>query len=118
MSRFRQRLHKADARINRAFAEEIPALLYIGDERRPVGVIFESPDAPVSVPGGGTLQDHAPAFSAMSREISGLVKECRVDVNGQPYRVTHIGSDEEGRTRVTLAYGEPGRPQPAITHWS
>ncbi|MGG8285598.1 head-tail joining protein [Klebsiella sp. 141162] len=118
MNRFRQRLMRADARINRAFAEEILALLTIGQEKRPVVVIFESPDAPVSVPGGGEIQDHAPAFSAMTADIQGLAKHDGVVVNGMPYRVTHVGTDEEGRTRVTLAYGEPGKPQPEIDKWS
>ena len=77
MNRFRQRLLKADARISRAFAEEVPAVLSVGAELRPVTVIFET-----------------------------------------PYRVTHIGADEEGRTRVTLAYGAPGKVQPDINKWS
>ena len=33
MSRFRERLAKADARINRAFAEEVPACLQTGEGR-------------------------------------------------------------------------------------
>ncbi|MCU3631194.1 hypothetical protein N8V40_22400 [Enterobacter hormaechei subsp. steigerwaltii] len=53
MNRFRQRLLKADARISRAFAEEVPAVLSVGAELRPVTVIFETPDVPVDVPGGG-----------------------------------------------------------------
>ncbi|WP_170932156.1 hypothetical protein [Citrobacter freundii] len=36
---------KADARINRAFAEEVPACLQTGEGPRLVTVIFESPDA-------------------------------------------------------------------------
>lgn len=118
MNRFRERLIKADARINRAFAETVPAILSIGNERRPVTVIFESPDAPVSVPGGGEIQDHSPAFSAMTADITGLSKHDGVVINQIAYRVTHVGTDEEGRTRVTLAYGEPGKPQPAIDRWS
>jgi hypothetical protein len=118
MNRFRERLIKADARINRAFAETVPAILSIGNERRPVTVIFESPDAPVSVPGGGEIQDHSPAFSAMTADITGLSKHDGVVINEIAYRVTHVGTDEEGRTRVTLAYGEPGKPQPAIDRWS
>ncbi|EAO4202524.1 hypothetical protein FRH56_24150 [Salmonella enterica] len=112
MNRFRQRLLKADARINRAFAEEVPAILSVGDEQRPVTVIFESPDAPVGVPGGGEIQDHAPAFSAMTPDIVGLSERNRVEINGGAFWVTHIGADEEGRTRVTLAHGEPGRATP------
>ncbi len=53
MHRFHKRLMRADARISRLFSEECPAILSIGSERRPVMVIFESPDAPVRVPGGG-----------------------------------------------------------------
>jgi hypothetical protein len=118
MNRFRARLNRADARINRAFAEELPAELQIGEERRFVSVIFESPDAPVSVPGGGEIQDHAPAFSTMTADIAGLSKNDGVVINAVPYRVTHIGTDEEGRTRVTLGYGRPGKPQPVIDRWS
>lgn len=56
MNRFRQRLLKADARISRAFAEEVPAVLSVGAELRPVTVIFETPDVPVDVPGGGKFR--------------------------------------------------------------
>ncbi|HBN5194547.1 TPA: hypothetical protein L3F01_005250, partial [Citrobacter freundii] len=56
MSRFRERLAKADARINRAFAEEVPACLQTGEGPRLVTVIFESPDALSGVPGGGEIQ--------------------------------------------------------------
>jgi hypothetical protein len=118
MNRFRERLNRADARINRAFAEAVPAELRIGNVRRAVTVIFESPDTPVSVPGGGEIQDHSPAFSAMTAEIIGLAKNDGVVINGVNYRVTHVGTDEEGRTRVTLGYGEPGKPQPEIKNWS
>lgn len=118
MNRFRARLNRADARITRAFAEDMPALLHIGDVRRAVAVIFETPDAPVSVPGGGELQDRSPAFSAMTADIVGLAKNDGVVINGVSYRVTHVGSDEEGRTRIALVYGEPGKPQPVINHWS
>lgn len=118
MNRFRQRLDRAEARINRAFAEELPALLLIGAERRAVTIIFEVPDAPVSVPGGGEIQDHSPAFSAITADLSGLDKQCTVQINNEMYRVTHIGTDEEGRTRVTLGCGEGGRVAPIIDRWS
>lgn len=118
MNRFRARLGRVDARINRAFAEETPVALQIGEEHRPVVVIFESPDAPVSVPGGGEIQDHSPAFSAMTADIAGLSKNDGVVINGINYRVTHIGTDEEGRTRVSLGLGRPGKPQPVINSWS
>jgi len=72
-------------------------------------VIFETPDVPVDVPGGGQIQDRSPAFSAMTTDIVGLEKHHGVEINGTAYRVTHIGADEEGRTRVTLAYGAPVR---------
>ncbi|CAH3479124.1 head-tail joining protein [Citrobacter freundii] len=118
MSRFRERLAKADARINRAFAEEVSACLQTGEGPRLVTVIFESPDALSGVPGGGEIQNHSPAFSAMTADISGLEKHDGVVINTIPYRVTHIGADEEGRTRVTLVYGEPGKTQPQIDKWS
>jgi len=93
-------------------------MLLIGEESRPVMVIFESPDSPVSVPGGGEVQDYSPAFSAMTADIGGLTKGHGVMVNDVNYRVTHVGTDEEGRTRVSLAFGEPGKPQPEINKWS
>ncbi|MZY76124.1 hypothetical protein GUK73_24240, partial [Enterobacter hormaechei] len=91
MNRFRQRLLNADARISRAFAEEVPAVLSVGAELRPVTVIFETPDVPVDVPGGGQIQDRSPAFSAMTADIVGLEKHHGVEINGTAYRVTHIG---------------------------
>ena len=105
MNRFRSRLNRADARISRAFAEELPAELLIGEERRPVVVIFESPDMPVSVQGGGEIQDHSPAFSAMTVDIAGLSKNDEVEINAVSYR-------------VTLGYGRPGKLQPEINRWS
>ncbi|EHM1889200.1 head-tail joining protein [Escherichia coli] len=114
MNRFRRLLTNADARVNRAFAEEIPAYLFLRDgEKRPVSVIFESPDATVGIRDGGEINDHAPAFSAMTADISGLMKRDQVEINADIFHVTHIGADEEGRTRVTLARGEPGRSTPA-----
>lgn len=118
MNRFRQRLDNAEARINRAFAEEMPALLQIGTTARPVTIIFEAPDAPVVVTGGGEIQDYAPAFSALTADLVGLDKSSTVQINGEMYRVTHIGTSEEGRTRVSLGYGEGGRPVPEINNWS
>ncbi|EPC4330596.1 head-tail joining protein [Enterobacter asburiae] len=118
MNRFRARLARADARISRAFAEALPAVLFIGTEVRPVTVIFETPDAPVDVPAGGQIQDRSPAFSALTTDIAGLEKHHGVEINGTAYRVTHVGADEEGRTRVTLAYGAPGKVQPGINKWS
>ncbi|UDV36788.1 hypothetical protein [Enterobacter hormaechei] len=38
----------------------------------------------------------------MTADIVGLEKHHGVEINGTAYRVTHIGADEEGRTRVTL----------------
>jgi len=54
----------------------------------------------------------------MTADIAGLEKHHEVEINGTTYRVTHVGADEEGRTRVTLAYGAPGKPQPEINKWS
>ncbi|MCU3631193.1 hypothetical protein N8V40_22395 [Enterobacter hormaechei subsp. steigerwaltii] len=54
----------------------------------------------------------------MTADIVGLEKHHGVEINGTAYRVTHIGADEEGRTRVTLAYGAPGKVQPDINKWS
>lgn len=117
MHRFYKRLMRADARISRLFAEECPAILHIGSERRPVTVIFESPDASVNVPGGGEIADQAPAFSALTEDIVGLAKNCDVELNHEFYRVTHVGADEMGRTRVTLGRGR-GPSLPVIDGWS
>ncbi|EFL4511227.1 hypothetical protein ABH50_003630 [Escherichia fergusonii] len=118
MGNFHERLMRAEARITRLFAQPYPAVLYIGNECRQVNVIFETPDAPVSVPGGGEINNHAPAFSAMTTDIVGLSRHDEVVVNNIRYRVTHVGANEAGRTRVTLAYGAPGNVQPPIEQWS
>ncbi|WP_249420352.1 head-tail joining protein [Escherichia fergusonii] len=118
MGNFHERLMRAEARITRLFAQPYPAVLYIGNECRQVNVIFETPDAPVSVPGGGEISNHAPAFSAMTADIVGLSRHDEVLVNNIRYRVTHVGANEVGRTRVTLAYGAPGNVQPPIEQWS
>ena len=118
MSRFRQRLERAEARIERYFAEAMPAVLLIGREHRHVTVIFEAPDAPVSVPGGGEILDRAPAFSARTAALGGLGKNDTVAIGGAEYRVTHVGADEEGRTRVTLAVGKAGVKTPSLDTWS
>ncbi|KFC13129.1 hypothetical protein GTGU_00171 [Trabulsiella guamensis ATCC 49490] len=114
MSRFRDRLMNADARINRAFAEDSPAVLFLESGPRQVTVIYESPDAPVEVPGTGKIVNQTPAFSAMTADLTGLAEGDKVDISGASYRVTHIGSDEYGRTRVTLGRGEPGNNTPEV----
>lgn len=88
MGNFHERLMRAEARITRLFAQPYPAVLYIGNECRQVNVIFETPDAPVSVPGGGEISNHAPAFSAMTADIVGLSRHDEVLVNNIRYRVT------------------------------
>lgn len=118
MSRFSERLKRADQRVDRAFAEDVQAVLVIGAEHRPVTVIFEEPDALVTIPGGGEIDDRSPAISAYTRDILGLKNRCQVLIDSVSYWVTHIGANEEGRTRVRLARGEPGRQQPAIDKWS
>ncbi|WP_368900356.1 head-tail joining protein [Mixta calida] len=118
MSRFSARLRRADRRIDRAFADEEPALLIINGEQRPVTVIFEAPDASVSLPGGGDVRDTAPAISVYTTDIDGLEKQCEVILRGSSWWVTQIGADEEGRTRVRLSHGKPGRPVPEIERWS
>ena len=118
MSRFTERLRRADQKVDRYFAEASPVKLFIGGVVRPVVAIFESPDAPVSSPGGGEINDTAPALSTYTADISGLSKRDRVVVGDEVYWVTHIGADEAGRTRITLANGEPGEPAPVINGWS
>ncbi|MCK2512496.1 head-tail joining protein [Escherichia coli] len=118
MSRFRERMARADARIDRAFAEEMPAIIFVAGERRAITVIFESPDAPVALKGGGEILDQAPAFSSMTEEIAGLKKYAEVRVNDEYFWVTHIGADEMGRTRVTLGKGRRGNQLPDPEHWS
>lgn len=54
----------------------------------------------------------------MTTDIVGLSVHDEVVVNNIRYRVTHVGANEAGRTRVTLAYGAPGNVQPPIEQWS
>ena len=68
--------------------------------------------------GGGEIRDVAPALSAYTVDIQGLAKRHAVTVGAEHYWVTHIGADEMGRTRITLAVGEPGKPVEDITQWS
>lgn len=115
MSRFRALLERAEVRINRAFAEDAgTVILYIDAEKRPVTAIFEDPDAPAAAPGDGKFQNVAPALSLRSADINGLKEKCRVDARGESWWVKHIGTDEDGRTRVNLARGEPGQQMPAL----
>lgn len=118
MSRFGDRLARAEARVNRAFAEDAPVVFMIGDELRPVIAIFEKPDASVEVHGGGEIRDVAPALSVYTADIRGLAKRHAVIVGADRYWVTHIGADEMGRTRITLAVGDPGKPAAEIKQWS
>lgn len=114
MRNFRTRLARAEARINRAFAEDVPAYLLIGDERRAITVIFERPDRSVELPAGGEIEQFPPAMSALTADITGLRAHCTVELNNAFYRVTHVGADEEGRTRVLLTEGAAGQAAPAV----
>lgn len=69
MSRFTERLQRADKVVDRTFAEELPVVLMVGAERRPITAIFEKPDASVEVYGGGEIRDVAPALSAYTADI-------------------------------------------------
>lgn len=117
-SRFQRRLNRADLRVQRVFAEEVPVILWVGPGARPISAIFEDPDNPVDIPGGGSIDDRSPSLSAMTPDIFGLQKGNTVLVNGEGYRVTHIGSSELGRTRVTLARGGQQERPPEINQWS
>lgn len=117
-SRFQDRLGRVEVRIQRTFAEACPVVFQVHGECRLITAIFEDPDAPVAVPGGGDIDDRAPAIIPFTRDIVGLKKGDPVTVNGQGYRVTHLGSDELGRTRVTLARGGEQAAPPVIDHWS
>lgn len=112
MSRFTERLRRADEKVDRYFAEDLPVRLFIGGALRKVVAIFEAPDAPVSLQGGGEIQDASPAISAYTADIIGLKNKDRVMVGPESYWVTHVGADEAGRTRITLARGAPGDPAP------
>lgn len=98
MGNFHERLMRAEARITRLFAQPYPAVLYIGNECRQVNVIFETPDAPVSVPGGGEISNHAPAFSAMTADIVGLSRHDEVLVNNIRYPVRKGYGREAGES--------------------
>jgi len=112
MSRFTERLRRADRRVDHYFAETLPVWIYPHGEARVITAIFEDPDAPVGVPGGGEIRDAAPAISAHTAEIQGLCKRDKVIVRGDRYWVVRTGANEAGRTRITLARGEPGAPAP------
>lgn len=111
-------MKRADRIVDRQFAEELPVVLVIGAEHRPIVSIYESPDDPRQIKGGGEINDQAPAISAYTADITGLSYRCQVIINNNDYWVTHIGADEVGRTRVTLARGQPGKSAPAIKKWS
>lgn len=118
MSRFTDRLRRADRRIDRMFGEEVPVNFIIGGEQRPVSAIFENPDASFSLAGGGGIRDASPAVSVYTTDISGLNKRDEVVIRGTSWWVTKIGTDEDGRTRIELAHGKPGRPVSEIDKWS
>ncbi|KQN46893.1 hypothetical protein ASE93_12340 [Serratia sp. Leaf50] len=118
MSRFLMRMKTVDRQVDRQFAEQQPVFLLIDSERRPVTGIFESPDASVKISGGGEIEDCAPAFSLYTADIKGLKKRHQILMGTESWWVTHVGSDEAGRTRVRLANGEPGKPAPVIDSWS
>lgn len=117
-SRFERRLSRADRRVQRVFAEEVPVVIGSGASACEITAIFEDPDNPVDIPGGGNIDDHSPAISVMSSDIAGLKKGDVVLVNNEGYRVTHIGTRELGRTRVTLARGGQQESPPEINQWS
>ncbi|EMH4919809.1 hypothetical protein RGP44_002887 [Serratia marcescens] len=117
MNRFTERMQRADRRVDRYFAEDPSVVLVIEGQARPVVAIFESPDDMALVQGGGEIQDHAPAISVYTADIVGLEKKCQALIGGASYWVTHIGADEAGRTRVTLARGVPGKDVDPIK-WS
>lgn len=112
MSRFTERLQRADRRVDHYFAETLPVRIFPHGEGRDITAIFEDPDAPVGIPGGGEIRDAAPAISAHTAEIHELCHRDKVIVRGDSYWVVHIGANEAGRTRITLARGTPGEPAP------
>lgn len=114
MRNFRDRLARAEDRIDRAFAEKKPAVLHIGDERRPVTVILERPDRAIELPSGGEISRFPAAVSARTSDIAGIAQHCTVELDGVYFRITHVGADEEGRTRITLTDGKAGQPVPVV----
>lgn len=118
VSQFERMMRQADRRIDQAFAKETDVILRIGTEQRAIKAIFENPDDPVNVPGGGDIRHMKPAISVNTADIYGLKPKCEVVIDGRSWWVVRVGADEVGRTRVTLASGKPGRPTPEITEWS
>ena len=117
-SRFEARLRRADTRVQRTFAEKVPVVIRPGPGERAVSAIVETPDNPVAVPHGGDIVDLSPALSLLSCDVGDLRKGDVLLVNGEGFRVTHIGANELGRTRITLACGGVQPPPPSITAWS
>lgn len=108
MSRFTERLQRADKVVDRTFAEELPVVLMVGAERRPITAIFEKPDATVEVYGGGEIRDVAPALSAYTTDIQGLAKRHAVTVGTEHYWVTHTQphkaqADQQAKAKKTQA---------------
>ncbi|MBT0721070.1 hypothetical protein HGT70_07210 [Rosenbergiella collisarenosi] len=118
MSRYAQRLKRVDSIVDRMFAETECVVLMIGGECRTITAILEKPDGLTQLSGGGNIEHLSPALSVHTAEIVGLMKRHAVIIGIDRYWVSHIGADEMGRTRLTLAVGDPNQPVADITQWS
>ncbi|WP_241609007.1 head-tail joining protein [Rosenbergiella australiborealis] len=118
MSRYAQRLKRVDSTVDRIFAETKCVMLMISGECRTITAILEKPDGLNQISGGGNIEHVSPALSVHTADITGLMKRDAVTIGTDRYWVTHIGADEMGRTRLTLATGAPSQPVADITKWS
>lgn len=118
MNRYGQRLKRADAAVDRVFSETERIVLLVGTERRVITAVLEKPDGESQLNGGGNIKHLSPALSVHTSDITGLLKRHEVLIGSEHYWVSHIGTDEMGRTRLTLATGDPNQPVADITKWS
>ena len=118
MSRYEQRLKRADTAVDRVFAETERIVLMIGTERRAITAVLEKPDGESHLSGGGKIEHLSPALSVYTSDITGLLTRHEVLIGSDHYWVSHIGADEMGRTRLTLAVGIPNQSVADITQWS
>lgn len=115
---FEEALNAADGHIIRTMGKDV--VLYLSGGNKTIRAVFDSPDAPSSLPRGAAyVEDVAPTIFAFTRDLAGLRKGDRVDVAGEIYRVVRVKPDDVGCSTVILAVGKGGDGVPDIDgRWS
>ncbi|EMF6669782.1 hypothetical protein RGI97_002807 [Serratia marcescens] len=114
---FDKALFDADNRIIEAMGREME--VFINGSKTPIRAVFDEPAADTSLPyGAANIQDVAPRLFVKTALIAGLKKRDLVVIGAESFWVVKVGPDDTGSCVVTLACGEPGKPQPAIDKWS